>query len=307
LRAADLGSSGPAAVALNRILGVDGPFRSLESIAEKGASRLLIQLAIVSPEEVARHLSNLIDTATDDQIRSLKSIRRDLVWTLEKLVWHSATFERAADMLLRLALDENETWSNNSTGTWLNLFGSMLPATAAAPGVRMNYLERVATDSDPAVRKLAAQAADTAIDMRGGTVMISGELQGGVVVEPRGTPKTYGELWDYLRSGIKLLQSMVSDTNDAVREVAEKALVDAIHPMLENEAVRDTLFDALTALPDDALRKVRRRSSTYTHCSRTSKSLSSRHQPTPSQMLLVVVLASTSSVLAFQRQRRSTS
>jgi hypothetical protein len=50
---------------------------------------------------------------------------------------------------------------------------------------------------------------------------------------------------------------MVSDTNDEVREVAEKALVDAIHPMLENKAVRDTLFDVLTALPDDSLRKVR--------------------------------------------------
>jgi hypothetical protein len=257
LRAADLGSSGPAAVALNQILGADGPFRSLESIADKGSSQLLVELAIVSPQEVARHLSNLIDAGTDDQIRSLKSIRRDLVWTLEKLVWHSATFERAADMLLRLALAENETWSNNSTGTWLDLFGPMLPATAAAPGVRMNYLERVATDSDPAVRKLAAQAADTAIDVGGGTVTVSGELQGGVVVEPRGTPKTYGELWDYVRSGIKLLQIMVSDTNDEVREVAEKALVHAIHPMLENEAVRDTLFDVLTALPDDALRKVR--------------------------------------------------
>jgi hypothetical protein len=257
LRAADLGSSGPAAVALNRILGADGPFSSLESIAEGGASRLLIQLAIVSPDEVAKHLSELINGTTDDQLRGLKSIRRDLVWTLEKLVWHSTTFELAADMLLRLALSENETWSNNSTGTWTNLFGSMLPATAAKPSVRTDYLERVAADPDAAVRKLAAQAADAAIDVRGGTVMVSGELQGGVVVEPRGTPRTSGELWDYLRSGIKLLQSLVGDSEAAVRGVAEKALVDAIHPMLENEAVRDTLFDALAALPEDALRKVR--------------------------------------------------
>ncbi|HEY5457063.1 MAG TPA: hypothetical protein VIJ96_16495, partial [Acidothermaceae bacterium] len=257
LRAADLGSSGPAAVALNRILGAAGPFRSLQSITEGGASRLLIQLAIVSPDEVAEHLSGLINRANDDELRSLKSVRRDLVWTLEKLVWHSTTFELAADMLLRLALFENETWSNNSTGTWISLFGSMLPATAARPSARMDYLERVTADPDPAVRKLAAQAAGTAIDIRGGTVMVSGELQGGVIVEPRGTPQTYGELWDYLRSGIKLLETALNDTEAAVRDVAEKALVKAIHPMLENEAVRDTLFDALAALPEDALRKVR--------------------------------------------------
>ncbi|MFI5898472.1 hypothetical protein ACIA5D_51250 [Actinoplanes sp. NPDC051513] len=257
LRAADLGSSGPAAIALNRILGDDGPFRSLEAISERSGSRLLIQLAIVSPDDVANHLGRLIDEATDDQLRGLKLIRRNLVWTLEKLVWHSATFERAADMLLRLALAENETWSNNATGTWLSLFGSMLPATAAPPDARMQYLQGVAVSSDPAIRKLATQAADTAIDVRGGSVMVSGELQGGVVVEPRGTPKTYGDLWDYLRAGIKMLQALTRDTEAAVREVAEKALIDAIHPMLENEAVRDTLFDALAALPTDALRKVR--------------------------------------------------
>lgn len=257
LRAADLGSSGPAAVALNRILGSEGPFSTLESIADGSTSGLLIQLAIVSPLEVAKHLSNLINAASDDQLRDLKAIRRNIVWTLEKLVWHSATFELAADTLLRLALNENETWSNNSTGTWLSLFGSMLPATAAKPVTRMNYLRRIATDSDSAVRKLAAQAADAAIDISGGTVMVSGELQGGVIVEPRGTPQTYGDLWDYLRSGIQLLQSLVRDSDSAVREVAEKALVQAIHPMLEYEVVRDTLFDVLATLPDHALRKVR--------------------------------------------------
>jgi hypothetical protein len=103
LRAADLGSTGPAAVALNRILGNEGPFSSLGAIADGNTSRLLIQLAIVSPLEVANHLNGLITTASEDQLRDLRAIRRDLVWTLEKLVWHSATFELAADMLLRLA------------------------------------------------------------------------------------------------------------------------------------------------------------------------------------------------------------
>lgn len=257
LRAADLGSTGPASVALNRILGDEGPFRSLESIADGRASRLLVQLAIISPGDVAKHLSGLINAASDDQLRNLKSIRRDLVWTLEKLVWHSATFELAADLLLRLAVAENETWSNNSSGIWLSLFGPMLPATAAKPETRMSYLERVAADPHPAVRKLAAQAAAAAIDVRGGIVIVSGELQGGVIVERRGTPQTYEDLWDYLRSGIGMLRAMVGDPDSSVREVAEKALVDAMHPMLENQAVRDTLFNALASLPTDALRRVR--------------------------------------------------
>lgn len=257
LRAADLGSSGPAAIALTRILGVDGPFRSLEALAEGRASRLLIQLAIVSPDEVTKHLRDLISSATDEQLQNLKAPRRDLVWTLEKLVWHSATFEAAANMLLRLALSENESWSNNSTGTWIGLFGAMLPATAAKPSIRIGYLERLAADPDPAVRRLATRGAEAAIDVRGGMVMVSGELQGGVIVEPRGTPQTYPEVWEYLRAGIRLLETMASDADADVRDLAQKAMINAIHPMLEIEQVRDTLFDALVALPKEALRKVR--------------------------------------------------
>lgn len=256
LRAADLGSSSAAAGALNKILGRHGPFRSLEALTEKNTSRLLVQLAIVCPEEVAGHLSGLIDKTADVSLSNLKPIRRDLVWTLEKLIWHSSTFELAADALLRLALTENETWSNNATGTWVSLFGTMLPTTAARPDDRMTYLERVATDPDPAVRHVAAKAADHALDATS-TVVVSGELQGGVIVEPRGTPTTYNEAWAYFRAAIILLRRLAEDSDDAVRATALAALIGAIHPFLEHEAVRDTLFDALADLPPEALRKVR--------------------------------------------------
>jgi hypothetical protein len=256
LRAAHIGSTGPAAVALNKILDPDGPFGSLASIAAEANSRLLIQLAIIAPNEVATHLAGLIDAATDSDLRGMKAIRRNLVWTLEKLVWHTATFEIAANMLLRLALAENETFSNNATGTWVNLFGGMLPATAAPPSVRLAYLQAVAADESGDARRLAVAAANHAIDTHGGTVMVSGELQGGVVVEPRGTPTDWPELWSYIRSAIELLRKRaVDDSEPGVRDAATKALVDAIHPFLERETVRDALFDALASLPPGGRRR----------------------------------------------------
>jgi hypothetical protein len=257
LRAAQIGSSGPAAVALNKILNPDGPFGSLASIASEGNSHLLIELAIIAPSEVAAHLADLIDAATDSELREIKTIRRNLVWTLEKLVWHSATFEIAANMLLRLALAENETFSNNATGTWVNLFGGMLPATAASPSARLAYLEAVANDQSAGTRKLAVAAADHAIDAHGGTVMVSGELQGGVVVEPQGSPTEWAEFWSYTQSAIELLRKRaVEDPEPYIREAATKALVDAIHPFLDSEAIRGALFDALASLPPEGLRRV---------------------------------------------------
>lgn len=256
LRAADIGSSGPAAIALNRLFEAGGPLSSLDAIANETTSRLLIQLAIIAPVEVTSHLEQLIAAASDEELRGLKAIRRNLVWTLEKLVWHSETFEAAADVLLRLALCENETFSNNATGTWVSLFGAMLPSTAARPAERLPYLQTLAEDPSHEVRKLAVAAADHALDAHS-TVMVSGELQGGVVVEPRGTPKTWGEFWEYEKSIIELLSRRASDdTEGAIREAATKALIDAIHPFLESEPVRDALFDALATMPDDARRRV---------------------------------------------------
>lgn len=256
LRAAHIGSSGPAAVALNKILNPDGPFGSLASISAEANSRLLIQLAIIAPNQVAAHLAGMIDEATDSDLRGMKAIRRNLVWTLEKLVWHSATFEVAANMLLRLALAENETFSNNATGTWVSLFGGMLPATAASPSTRLAYLQAVADDESVDARRLAVVAADHAIDGLGGTVTVSGELQGGVVVEPRGAPTEWAELWSYIRLAIELLRKRAVDDSELdIREAATKALVDAIHPFLENENVRDALFDALASLPPEGRRR----------------------------------------------------
>ena len=78
-----------------------GPFGTLQAIDENKGGELLTQLAIVLPEEVAAHLGLLIESASLDLLRSLTDLRRNLVWTLEKLAWHTSTFEIAADALLR--------------------------------------------------------------------------------------------------------------------------------------------------------------------------------------------------------------
>lgn len=256
LRAADLGSGGAPALALDRLLGTDGPFRSLDVIARDGNSRQLIQLAIIAPQAIATHLRTLIGNASDAELRAGKSIRRDLVWALEKIVWHSSTFEDGAELLLRLAMAENETFSNNASGTWQSLFSAMLPATAASPTARIDYLRRTASDPSTPRRQIAVAAAKQALDLRS-TAMVSGELQGGVVVERRGMPATWGDVWNYQREAIRILGDLSTDTVASVREAAVMALVGSIHPMLEAAEVRGTLFDVLTNLPSQALRKVR--------------------------------------------------
>ncbi len=255
-RASDVGSFGPTRDAVARLLREDPSFASFEAIAEEDRSRLLVQFAIVAPEEVAQYLGGLIDAASDEELGSQSSVRRSLVRTLGKLAWHRSTFESAARMLVRLAATENEAWSNNSTGTWTSLFGVMLPATASLPEERIALLRDVAASTDQRIRRLTAQAAAKALSNYE-TIMIRAELQGGVIVEPRGRPSTWGEAWEYIEAMMDLLRQLVDDEDPSIRELATKALVSAIHPFLENDRLRDYLAAVVCSLPSEGLRAAR--------------------------------------------------
>lgn len=254
-RASEIGGFEIGSPAARQILAADGPLASFDSIARAG-SRLLPHLAVIAPTAVAQRLGSLVRTATSEELIGL-TVRRDLVWALGKLAWHTATFEDAADALLRLSIHESETWANNATGTWIDLFGTMLPGTAASPDTRIQYLQRCAGSQPREERLLAVKAADHVLSYHE-SITISGELQGGAIVEPRGMPSTYGEAWRYKQQAIDILRGLTEDPDDEIAAAALEALAQAIHPVLEVPAVREHLAAALATLPTPALRRVRR-------------------------------------------------
>ena len=247
-RVADLGRFEPARSVLPRLLARDGPFGSLDALEHEPSGKLLTQLAIVLPDEVARHLSGLLEAASLDDLRARTAARRDLVWTLEKLVWHRRTFETAANSLLRLALAENETWANNATGTWIDLFGTLLPGTAATPAERLAYLEGVAESRDAADRHLAIRATARILTSVHESISVSGEVQGGVLVEPRGSANTWDEVRDYRQGAIALLRRLTADVDASVADAASEQLIAAVHPLIDDPLAGDSLFEALLAL-----------------------------------------------------------
>lgn len=255
-RAADIGEFEATHSAVVRLLNDDSPFASLEVIESVGSADLLAELAIVAPREVSRKIATMLSDADADELRRRTSIRRGLVWTLGKLAWHTYTFEEAADALLRLALAENETWSNNATGNWVELFGLMLPATAAKPLQRLRYLGRAVASEDARVRSLAVQASAQALSTHE-SIMVSGELQGGLLVEGRGQPETWDEVDTYRTTALDYLAALASDGDPGVAADAIDKLVSTIHPVLENEPLRDHLTSILVGLNGPALQRAR--------------------------------------------------
>lgn len=255
-RAAEIGELDSGSSAVAALMSEAGVLSSLDTLERSNRSGLLVHLAVLAPGPVADRLSSLIEASSEEELREHKRLRRDLVWTLEKLAWHSRTFEIAADSLLRLAVSESETFSNNSTGTWIELFGMMLPGTAAAPQIRIRYLQGVATSDDPRIRLLAVKGAARALAVHE-SIMVSGELQGGLVVERRGQPQTWGDVWNYRNAAIDVLGTSASDEDEEVSSTAVKALIDAIQGSLDTPRVRDHLGQVLATLPGDTISQVR--------------------------------------------------
>jgi len=255
-RAADIGEFAATSPAVTKLLAGDGPLRSFDSMVSAENAGLLVHFAVMSPVAVANRMEQLLQATSEDELRAASWARRDLVWALEKIAWHSRTFESAATSLLKLSVAEIENYSNNATGTWVELFGALLPGTAASPEVRIAYLREVAQSPDERDRRLAVAAAGRALSPQE-SIMVSGELQGGVVVEPRGRPATWGEVWNYKNAAIDVLAALANDSVPDVAAAAGKQLAEAIHGFLETPVIRDHLAKSSAMLPASVVRDMR--------------------------------------------------
>ena len=131
-------------------------FRKPESFTE-AAGRLLRASAAIIPAQVAQSIDELLTASTPEQLRELP--RRELVWALQVLLWWGETWEAAIGGLYLLALNENETWSNNATGTFVDAFAVYLSGSTVPYGQRADWLMQRIRGTDDASLKLLAGAA----------------------------------------------------------------------------------------------------------------------------------------------------
>lgn len=256
LRAVDLGKNEAIHSVMSQILSKEGPFSSLQGISTGKNSKLLINLAVLEPQEVSVRILALLESTSDVEIIEAQKIRRDLVWSLEKLAWHSNTFGNAANSLLKLAINESEKFSNSSTGAFVSLFGTRLPATAASPDARMSFLWSKKDNSEPRIRMLVAKSAAYALSVHE-AVAVSGEVQGGVIVEPRGVPETNLDVWRYQMSAIDLLCDLVDDNDPEISKFSLDSLTKSIHASLFVEEVRNHLARCFSKLNSEKLKTIR--------------------------------------------------
>ncbi len=120
-----------------------GRFRHADGTLTGSGAAFLHSLAYAVPQLAMRHLTASLTDQDAEHLRAQPPhVRREVVWALEHLLWFPQTWQPAADLLLRLALAETETFGDNATGTLIGTFLLHLGGTATPYRERLRWWDR---------------------------------------------------------------------------------------------------------------------------------------------------------------------
>lgn len=196
----------------DELFGQDGLFKDLPSALRNGY--MLRQIAGTVPEKVS-HLveSNLLDLSVDERLSIKGSARRELVWTLEELLFRRKTSATAVRYLAMLAEAETEDVANNATGIFCACFHPRHPQFPLPLQNRLTILKDI-LDSNQSVelRMLGVKAIDAALTRIGFSMPLR-RSSGPDPLDSRPS-MTYGEIWDYIESLAELLLTTAQSSKD---------------------------------------------------------------------------------------------
>ncbi|MBU1182550.1 MAG: hypothetical protein KKF00_10385 [Proteobacteria bacterium] len=215
------------------LCGLQGPFGQAEMILSDRGSRLFRSFVEVNPDVTSRSLSQVISVLNNEELFAASGeVRRNLVIALEKLCFHESCFEESATSLLLLASAENESWSNNATGHFKQLFNTFLSGTEAPPHLRLRVIDRALECGTANVRGIAIEAMTQAIDTHEGIRMVGAEYQGSGAPLQEWRPKVWGEAFTYWEEALQRLCELV-EKKDTHAAKAKAAIANNIRGLMQ--------------------------------------------------------------------------
>lgn len=189
-----------------RLFGGQSPFVQAEELLTERGSKLFRAFVEVNPESTCQALYKVLSEMTLDKLYEIRGdTRRNLLWGLEKLCFHAGVFEKSSWCMLLLASAENETWSNNATGMFAQLFRINLSGTEAAPNIRFDVLRRALDLNRAEIDMIVLEALDQAISTSSVTRTIGAEYQGTKAPMKEWQPALWQEVFDHWQKAFNLL------------------------------------------------------------------------------------------------------
>ena len=215
---------------VNNVCRPGGPFEGYAALSKPGNPEVLSTLAAIDSKAVVDQINRSLL-----HVRDLSSVtgdvRRHLVYALEKICFHTHTFEEGARLLLRLAMAENEEWANNATGLFLGLFPMFLGGTAADGKSRLSFLDDATASDDEVQRLLAARGMIAGARTSHFTRVVGAETQGSLPALDPWRPATNEEANHYLEGCVRRL-ARIAKVDDKVGLAAREGLGKSLRPLI---------------------------------------------------------------------------
>ena len=232
---------------VSRVCRHKGPFNGPKGLYEAGHAEVLSSLAEVDSMMVAESIGGCLDEI-DDLTKVEGNLRRHLVWAAEKIAFVPDSFEEGADLLLRLALAENESYANNATGQFIGLFPMFAGNTAADGTTRLLYLDGVIETGDAGRLRMAAMALGAASATYRFTRVLGPESHGLREALKPWHP-TVGEAREYLISCVIRL-SEIANREDEAGALARKDLGFNLRSLVSREGLIDLVEQVVSTVTD---------------------------------------------------------
>ncbi len=196
------------------ILSEEGVFSDGSLLTSQIGANFFLKLSEADSQSALQLLKRTVGTWDKDQLLQFTTGRRLVIYALTHIVTQRNLFPDGARLLLALGEAENETWANNASGVFADLFspapGRVAP-TAASPQERFPIIKEALEADSKERRILALRACERALTTYYGGFVIPPKP--GLRTEPElWEPKTYGELfdayrmvWNFLRESIDSL------------------------------------------------------------------------------------------------------
>ncbi|MBF0145898.1 MAG: hypothetical protein HQL84_04970 [Magnetococcales bacterium] len=153
-------------------------FGNEEALNSDTKSQLFRCLAAAHPEAALATMERVFAHWTREKFLSVGPGRRNLIWTLERLCFRKEHFYRASRLLMAFAAAENESYANNATGIFLQLFEIFLAGTEASLEERMPVLIEALRHPDDYYRRLGIRGLERSL-YKGPVMRIGGSEQFG--------------------------------------------------------------------------------------------------------------------------------
>ena len=239
---------------VRRMFGNSGPLSNYELLNTELGSSLFLALTQADPFAALATAQRVIGAKSREELLEFRGGRRNMVEALTRMAIWKESFQPAARLLLALAEAETESWANNATGVFVDLFstGTGPVASTEAPfAERLPVLEEALSSDSPHRRRLGLQACGTALNTGPHFRMIGPEWQGNRRGPNFWMPATYGEWFDAYRSAWSLIGQRLNRLETGEKQEAVRILLSNCRGLSRIEPLSEMVIETLRELAAD--------------------------------------------------------